>query len=60
MQGTIRFFKDEVADQVIERIKNIAICTAEAHGCTVEFDIRKLYPAVINHEKEADHIKRLT
>lgn len=33
--------------------------TAEAMGCKAKVDIIELYPATINHAKEAEHIERL-
>jgi len=59
MQGTIRYFNQEVCELVIQRITKIAQSTADAHGCTVDVDFNRLYPALINHEKEAGHVERL-
>jgi hippurate hydrolase len=48
-----------VRDQVVKKINEITESTAKAHGCTAEVDITYLYPATINHTKEADHIRRV-
>jgi len=59
MEGTIRFYKDDVFEKVKARIDTIASNIAEAMMCKVEVKINDLYPPTINHPKETAHIKRL-
>jgi hippurate hydrolase len=59
MQGTLRTYDEDTCDLIHKRIREISEGTAKAMGCTVEVDLNKMYPAIINHKKEADHIERL-
>ena len=59
MQGTIRSYDVATRERVIERIEKIATEVAEAMECRAELDIWRQYPAVINHPKETEHVKRL-
>ena len=59
MQGTIRTYDRETQDKVLERIETIATQIASAMECKVELNLKRLYPAVVNHRTETEHIKRL-
>ena len=59
MQGTIRSYDIDARERTIERIETITKSISEAMECKCELDIERQYPAVINHEKETDHVKRL-
>ncbi len=48
MTGTIRTFELEVREVVLKRFKEIVEHTAQAMGCTVEIDLKRISPAVIN------------
>lgn len=48
MQGTIRTFELSVREQVIQRFQQVVQGVAEAMGCQVEIDMRKLTPALVN------------
>lgn len=50
LQGTVRTFKPHVREEVIGRIKRLAVHTGEAFACTVEVHIGEGYPALINHD----------
>ena len=49
--GTIRTFDLEVRKMVLARFEQIVRSTAEAMGCAVEFEIKRVTPAVINNEE---------
>ena len=59
MQGTIRSYDKDTLAIIKKRIRTIAESTAAAMECKCEVDISDLYPAVINHEKETQHVKRI-
>lgn len=59
MQGTLRAYDEEVKLDILEKIKHVANTTAEMFGLKADVEIIYLYPAVINHEKEAGHVERL-
>jgi hippurate hydrolase len=59
MRGTIRSYDKGACDLVHQRIRDICEHTGTAFGCTVDVDLNAMYPAVLNHEKEAGHIERL-
>ena len=48
MTGTIRTFETEVRETVVQRFHEIVENTAKAMGCTVEIDLKRISPAVIN------------
>ena len=59
MQGTIRSYNPVVLKKIKEKIDLIASTTAETFGCRAEVLHNDLYPAVINHETETEHIRRI-
>lgn len=54
LQGTVRTFKAQVRDEVIARIRRLAVNTGEAFGCKVEVELGDGYPALINHDANVD------
>ncbi len=48
MTGTVRTFELEVREVVLKRFKEIIEHTAQAMGCTVEIDLKRISPSVIN------------
>ena len=48
MEGTIRALDNDMRDAIFERIKTIAIKTAEANGATAEVTISSGYPITYN------------
>lgn len=59
MEGTIRTYDEATRVKVCERIEKIAKDIGSAMECKVEVELKFMYPAVINHEVEAGHVKRL-
>lgn len=52
--GTVRTFSIEVLDMIEARMRAIAEHTAHAFDATVEFQFKRNYPPLINHQKETD------
>lgn len=52
MIGTVRTFTMETLDLIEKRMGEIAEHTAAAFGASVEFNFRRNYPPLINHEPE--------
>jgi hippurate hydrolase len=50
--GTVRTFSAEMLDMVENRMRQIAVQTAAAFDAEVDFDFKRNYPPLINHEKE--------
>jgi hippurate hydrolase len=59
MQGTIRSYKESTLGKIKERIQDICDGTAKAMGCTVDVSLEDMYPAVVNHKVETEHVIRL-
>ena len=59
LKGTIRSFHKPTLAKMKKRINTICKRIAEAHDCTAEVDLTDLYPAVINHKKQTNHVIRL-
>jgi len=57
--GTVREFDPKVASTIDERLKKIVNSTAEAFNCEADLVITKLYPCVINHKTESEHVSRI-
>src|SRR5258707_14627182 len=49
--GTIRTFDLEVRKMVLERFAQIVRSTTEAMGCAVEFETKRVTPAVVNNDE---------
>jgi len=50
MTGTIRTFDKDVRQTVIQRFQEIVQNTAQAMGCTVDLELKRISPAVINEK----------
>ena len=50
--GTVRTFSGEVLDMIERRMKDIAEHTAAAFDAKVDFEFKRNYPPLINHEQE--------
>lgn len=48
LRGTIRTFKPEIRDMVLERFTEIAIGVSNAMGCQAEVELKSITPAVLN------------
>lgn len=59
LAGTIRTFDPEVREKVLERFEIIVYGLAETMGCQAEIEIRRLTPAVINHQKTSERIQQI-
>lgn len=59
MQGTIRTYDVGVRERVIERLETICAQVSKAMECQIDCDVERQYPAVINHERETDYVKRV-
>jgi amidohydrolase len=50
LEGTIRTFDLDIRKKVLERIEQIANGVAAAMGCQAEITIKRITPALVNHE----------
>lgn len=50
--GTVRTYQDNVTDLIEERMRDMVIHTAQAHGCTGELQFERGYPALVNSPRE--------
>jgi amidohydrolase len=57
--GTIRTYNSTTLETIKDKIKKIVFSTAEAFGCTIDFDVNDKYPPTINHKTEVEHVRRL-
>src|SRR5699024_4847753 len=55
--GTVRTFKQEVKEKIYEIFKNEVEYTTKKRGATADMKYNFGYPAVINHETEAQVIE---
>ena len=46
-------------EKIISRVEEICKSTADAMECSIDCDIERQYPAVVNYANEASHIHRL-
>ncbi|MCP4139399.1 MAG: amidohydrolase [Chloroflexi bacterium] len=58
MTGTIRTFETEVRETVLKRFDEVVKNTAQAMGCTVGFERRRISPAVINEAKITESVQK--
>eukprot|EP01016_Furgasonia_blochmanni_P046001 TRINITY_DN6559_c0_g1_i2.p1 TRINITY_DN6559_c0_g1~~TRINITY_DN6559_c0_g1_i2.p1 ORF type:complete len:228 (+),score=22.55 TRINITY_DN6559_c0_g1_i2:213-896(+) len=59
IKGTLRTFDSKFTKHFSEELITLMKEKCDKFGCTFEHDINILYPAVVNHEKETNHIIRL-
>lgn len=50
--GTVRTFSTEVLDLIEDRMRSIAVHTAQAFDAEINFRLKRSYPPLINHAKE--------
>lgn len=50
--GTVRSFDEQVRRLALAKVRQLASQTCEMFGATAEVEIRRGYPALINHERE--------
>jgi amidohydrolase len=58
LEGTLRSFDEQVRRQLRERVPQVLEATAQAAGCTLEFELREGYPAVINHAPNVEAVRQ--
>lgn len=59
MQGSIRFYNNDVCDLAKKRIQEIASHVAESNGCTVEVRFWSEFIANTNSDTEFENVKRI-
>lgn len=59
MRGTFRYFKIEVRDMIVERMRTIAESIANAMNCTAEFNAEHLTKPVNNHPEVGARLRQL-
>jgi amidohydrolase len=57
MQGTVRSFRDDVLQLVEQRMRKVAESTAAAFDARCDFEFRRNYPPLINHDAEAEFVR---
>ncbi|MGD8402130.1 MAG: amidohydrolase [Anaerolineales bacterium] len=57
MEGTIRTFELGVRDTVLKRFEEIVHGVAAAMGCTVQVNVKRLTPAMINADEIAQRVQ---
>ena len=56
LRGTLRSFNEELRQEALQRIRDIAKLTAESYGATAEVEEGEIpYPSMSNHEAETTH-----
>jgi len=63
LQGTIRTFRPEVRQFILERFRDLTLSLAVAMGCEAEIDLKSITPAVVNDPdltQQAHQIARAT
>lgn len=58
LEGTLRAFKEEIYEDIKERLNKNAQGVAMAHESIIDVCIRDMYPPVNNHEKLFKYFKR--
>ena len=59
MQGTIRTYNEKNKQEIYQKVRHIVESTVEVFNCKAELIFKELYPAVINHKTEVEHVKRI-
>ena len=54
LQGTVRSFREDVLQLVEKRMQSMAEATAAAFDARCEFEFRRNYPPLLNHEAETE------
>jgi amidohydrolase len=57
LEGTIRTFDNGVRQRVVERFEQIARGVGEGMGCQVEVEIKRITPALVNHDSMAARVQ---
>ncbi len=59
LSGTIRTFDSQVRMEIIQNLERISKLVGESMGCTVEFTLNEVTPAVINNSKIATDLQKV-
>lgn len=59
LRGTLRSFDEGTREVLRERVRAALDGAARAGGCELEFELRPGYPAVVNDDACAGHVRRL-
>jgi amidohydrolase len=59
LRGTIRSFKPEVRQLVLERFQEIVVGVSEAMGCQAEIELRKITPATVNDREMSGRVREV-
>ena len=54
LTGTVRAFSENIRQSVKARLSSIVANTCETYGTQYNYEYKEGYPAVVNHEKEAN------
>jgi len=57
--GSIRDLSEEVFKVIEKRFFEIVEGTCKAFGCTYEIKWTPMYPVLVNHEEQTNHVKRI-
>ncbi|MDF1664132.1 MAG: M20 family metallopeptidase [Planctomycetota bacterium] len=57
--GTVRTLSDSLMDDVCERIEKVATATADAFGATVDIELFRKYPVLVNDPGCTETVKRV-
>jgi amidohydrolase len=59
LRGTVRTFTNEVLDLIEHRMREIADGVCQAFGATCEFELTRMYPPTVNHERETEFVRKV-
>ncbi|HSB64891.1 MAG TPA: M20 family metallopeptidase [Thermoanaerobaculia bacterium] len=59
LRGTCRWFDAEVADRLPSLVREVADHAARSLGCEAKTVYRTITPAVVNHPREAERVRRV-
>jgi amidohydrolase len=59
LRGTIRTFKPEIRDMVLERFTEIATGVSSAMGCHAEVELKSITPAVLNDQVLSEQVYKV-
>ncbi|KAI9020548.1 N-acyl-L-amino acid amidohydrolase [Hyaloraphidium curvatum] len=54
LEGTIRYFNEEVREKIHHRIRTLCAGLSQAYECKITPTIKGNYPCTVNHAKEAE------
>ena len=59
LRGTLRAFSADVREMLRRRVHEVLAGTATAFGCTLAFEVKPGYPALINDARAVEHVRAL-